>query len=532
MKRSIFILIIGFSLFNCARRGNPTGGPKDKDAPIIIQTFPKFNTTDFNQNEIKIYFDEYVKVKDLQKQLIVSPPLKYPAQISPQGMATKRITIKIKDTLKPNTTYVFNFGNSIEDNNEGNILSNFKYVFSTGKVIDSLTLSGKIKDAFNQKTDKFVSVMLYKWDENFKDSIIYKEKPDYLTSTLDSTFFKLTNLKEGTYKIIALKESNVDYIYQPKNEKIAFLDTLITLPTDKELLLNLFKQEPSFKITKTAEISKGHLLFGYEGFVDKAIIKAVKLDSLKRKGSISFEEYQYKESTTDTIHYFYVYDKLDSIGFVVEKDSYNDYLSVKLHAKKQDSLTFKSSVKGILHPLDTLTVHANIPIKKVDLSKFKFVVSDSIPVDFTTKINKVKNLQIIFEKQPKSKYNLQVLPKGITSVFKQDNDTLHFNFQTKKQTYYGSIKLLIKTKQLPIIVQLLNKNNKIVQQKYLVDNPETTFESLVPDAYTIRVIVDKNKNRRWDSGNIIKQIQPEAVYYHPAIKVKENFYLNQTMELK
>ena len=193
-------LIVACIFINCANRGNPNGGEKDTDPPKILNAYPKNYTTNFKGNEIKIVFNEYIKIKDLQKQLIISPPMQTQPEIMPQGGASKFISIKIFDTLQPNTTYAFNFGNSIEDNNEGNPFSFYRYVFSTGTYIDSLKVSGTITDAYKRSPATFVSVMLYEVDSTFTDSIIYKTPPKYITNTLDSlTTFTLKNVKEGNY---------------------------------------------------------------------------------------------------------------------------------------------------------------------------------------------------------------------------------------------------------------------------------------------------------------------------------------------
>ena len=156
----LLLLLVVLVVSSCAKRGTITGGSKDTLAPILKVSLPKNGTVNFQGKEIKLVFDEYVKLKGINKQLIVSPPMKTPPEIFPQN-ASKTITIKIKDTLQPNTTYSFNFGQSIEDNNEGNPYSQFKYVFSTGSYIDSLKLNVKIKDALEKKSDNFVTVMQY-----------------------------------------------------------------------------------------------------------------------------------------------------------------------------------------------------------------------------------------------------------------------------------------------------------------------------------------------------------------------------------
>ncbi|MEY2921826.1 MAG: hypothetical protein RL108_439, partial [Bacteroidota bacterium] len=202
-----FSLLLVLLTYGCAKRGSITGGDKDSIAPVLKSSLPKNFSTNFNGKEIKLVFDEYVKLKNANKQLIISPPMKNQPEILPYT-ASKTLTIKIKDTLQPNTTYSFNFGQSIEDNNEGNPYSQFKYVFSTGSFIDSLALKVKVKDALEIKTDNFVSVMLYEINEQFNDSTIYKETPRYITNTLDSLkLVSLENLKAGKYLLLAFKDN-------------------------------------------------------------------------------------------------------------------------------------------------------------------------------------------------------------------------------------------------------------------------------------------------------------------------------------
>ena len=239
VSKILILSLIFLALYDCARKGRPSGGPKDETAPILVVAKPPNETTDFNANEIRIYFDEYVILKDLTKQLVVSPPMKNPPLITPQGTPSKYINIKILDTLKPNTTYTFNFGNAVQDNNENNKLESFKYVFSTGKYIDSLTLKGNIKDALEKKSPKEISVLLYKLDSTFKDSTIYKEKPLYVASTIDSSNYNFSNLQKGKYILVALKQNTKNFIFNPKVDKIAFSLDTITLPKDSVISTDL-----------------------------------------------------------------------------------------------------------------------------------------------------------------------------------------------------------------------------------------------------------------------------------------------------
>ena len=223
-------------MLNCAKRGAPEGGPIDENPPVLINAEPEENSINFNKKRIRLYFDEFIKLKDFRKQLVVSPPIdKSFYSISPQSGASKFIQIDINETLPENTTFVFNFGQSIIDNNEGNILPYFKYVFSTGNYVDSLKIKGNIKSVYNRKPGTFISTHLYPVDENFNDSIIYNSLPTYVGSTLDSTFFEISNIKKGKYLLIAIKDLNKNYLFDNRNEEIGYVKSFVDVPGNDSL---------------------------------------------------------------------------------------------------------------------------------------------------------------------------------------------------------------------------------------------------------------------------------------------------------
>ena len=194
MQKKLVVALLICALFSqCARRGSPTGGPKDETPPVMLRAEPPQKTVNFKEDRIRIYFDEYIKLNKLRDQLVVSPPLDQSAYIiSPQSLAAKYIEIEFMDTLSPLTTYTFNFGESIVDNNEGNPISFFSYVFSTGETIDSLSLRGTINDALSRTPESFVSVMLYPADRTYNDSVIFNNKPLYYTNTLDLSLIHIS----------------------------------------------------------------------------------------------------------------------------------------------------------------------------------------------------------------------------------------------------------------------------------------------------------------------------------------------------
>lgn len=531
MRKFIFILTIIATFFiSCAKRGTIAGGPKDSIAPVIVKSNPKNYQTNFTGNKIRIDFSEYIKVKDINKQLIISPPMGKTPTIVPQGSASKFISITLNEELKPNTTYSFNFGQSITDYNEGIPYSQFKYVFSTGAFVDSLTVSGNIKDAFENKTDDFVTVMLYD-AENFNDSLVYKKKPVYITNTLEkNTAFKIENIKEGEYYLVALKDKNNNYNYQAKSEKIAFKKEKIKIPSDSVYNLNLFAEKSEIKTYTPTLESNNKLFLGYEGNA-----KNVKVFTKKNNVETPLRFAKSENKKADTLQVFIPNDAKDSLNVIVKSDNYSKEYSVKLKKLKEaDSLnvTFFPNKKFRFN--EKLNLFATTPIKKINAEKIFLRKKDSTLVSFTTEINDLEQLiSFDFKQEENEKYTLKLLPGAIEDDYNTKTDSLKFDFNTGLISDFGNLKLRLKNvKKFPFVLQILNTSGDIVAEKFCTKETEIYFEAIQPSTYQVRLFYDDNNNQIWDSGNFKAKLQPEAMIYFPAlIDVRANWDVDQELEL-
>lgn len=531
MKKFIFLFTIISALFiSCAKRGAITGGPKDSIAPVIVKSNPKNYQTNFTGKNIKIDFSEYIKVKDINKQLIISPPMEKTPTIVPQGSASKFISITLNEELKPNTTYSFNFGQSITDYNEGIPYSQFKYVFSTGAFVDSLTVSGNIKDAFEIKTDDFVTVMLYD-AATYNDSLVYKNKPVYITNTLEkNTAFKIENIKEGEYYLVALKDKNNNYNYQSKSEKIAFKKEKIKIPTDSTFTLNLFSEKSEIKTYRPTLESNNKLFLGFEGDA-----KNVKVFTKKNniETPLRFAKSQNKKS--DTLQVFIPNDAKDSINVIVKSDKYSKEYSVKLKKLKEaDSLkvSYFSNKKFSFN--EKLTLETTTPIKKINSEKIFLRKKDSTLVSFTTEIDDFEQLILFdFKQEENEKYTIELLPGAIEDDYKTKTDSLKFDFSKGAISDFGNLKLRLKNiKKFPFVLQILNSSGDIVSEKICTKETELYFEAIQPSTYQVRLFYDDNNNKVWDSGNFKNKLQPEEMIYFPAlIDVRANWDVDQELEL-
>src|SRR5690606_13023450 len=186
--------------WQCASIQQPQGGPKDSIPPTILEETPANLTRNFQAEKIIIKFDEFIKLSNPFKEVSVSPDLEQP--INPR-VKRKNIEITLPDSLEENTTYTINFGKAIGDFNEGNPLLNYSYVFSTGDIIDSLVISGKVVNALTKQAEKEITVLLI---PTRQDSIFGKRKANIFTLTDTSGTFRLQNLREDNYRIYALRE--------------------------------------------------------------------------------------------------------------------------------------------------------------------------------------------------------------------------------------------------------------------------------------------------------------------------------------
>ena len=525
-----FLLLIFF--MSCAKRGSITGGLKDTIAPTLKYSYPENYSVKFTGNKIKLTFDENVKLKNLNKQLIVSPPMKNELLVLPTT-PTKILTITINDTLAPNTTYSLNFGQSIADNNEGNPYNQFKYVFSTGDYIDSLALGGRVKDAHEKEVASFVSIMLYEANEKFNDSTIYKENPRYITNTLDSLkTFRLENLKAGKYFLVAMKDNNNNNKFNPKSDLIGFNKQVVTIPNDTVFELELFKEILPFKVNKPSQASGNRLIVGYEGG-SKNKNELPKL-TLKNQDQI-IPAIITKMEKKDSVQVWFKPLKADSLSIHIEKDKYVKDYTFKIKKQKNDTLSIKAVQNGSLNFRDRFTLESSLPLVNFDKTKMTLINKDSVAVPFTTDYDEfTQQLYVDFKIEEAQKYNFKMLPGAVTDFLEKTNDTLSFKTTTRNFTDYGNIILSLKNvNRFPVIIELTNEKGDIVKaSQYTEEKTQLEFNLLEPGIYGIRAIYDDNKNKEWDTGSYAEKRQAEEVVYRSEDRdVHSNFDYMETFDL-
>lgn len=496
-------IIISSFLFSCANMVTPTGGLKDVNAPELIKSKPKILSTNFTGKKITLTFNEYLNLKDIQKQLIVSPS-DIEVEVTKQG---KNLELTFDKEPSENSTYIINFGDAISDYTENNISKDFKYIFSTGNTIDSLELKGNILDAFKKEKVKDVIVCLYK---NLDDSVVYKLKPDYTVRANENGEFKFTNLKENSYKIFAMKESNNNKLYDSEDEEIAFSDSIIILNGNKKVnTMLMFTEVPQKRklVNKNISSQKVELLFNKKNNI-KLINQDLSIDTIiysKNKDSINV----YFKDRTDTAFLFLnENDKTDTLRIKFPKTPKKTELNISVENKIIDKqLLIKSHDLFKVSMLDSL-----------------ILLEDSVKVNYKLKAlaYNIYALEYSFDKE--KNYKIEIAD----SVFRSYNGGYNKNYQSKISFYkvedFGTVTFLNCSKNK--IYELINERSEVVKRTVSNSENNIIYKNVLPGTYRLRIIDDLNNNGIWDTGKYINHQQAEKVEYHlTPIKIRANWDL-------
>lgn len=506
------VLMIIFLFQSCANMLAPTGGNKDTAYPKLIKSYPENYSTKFKAEKIELEFNEYIVLKDIQNQLIVSPG-NIETDVKKSG---KKLTINFKNKLEDNTTYIINFGNSISDYTESNIHKEFKFIFSTSEKIDSINVSGRLIDAY--KTDAVKEALICLYTDVHSDSIIYKSKPVYTTKTDDNGNFIFTNLKENKYKLIALVENNNNKIYDSQDEQIAFIDTILNVKSNTDInLLKLFKEIPSKTkvIDKKIEYQKVELILNKKNSNYKIIENNIELDTIVYNKELDTINLYYKNKIDSSLIFFEVENRIDTIKYKFQKNLKAKKLIVDINNKNDT---------------DRVLILSNNLIKNINIDSI-ILYEDSNSVKY--KINKnLDKLEILYDFNTNKKYTLEIKDSAIVDYQNLKNKSIIKNIEFIKEEDFGILNLKFKGEIINKIIEVYNDKNIVISKIDLNKENNKTLKKLNAGTYKIRIIEDLNNNGLWDTGNYLKKLQPEPIkYYKEDIKVRANWELELEINL-
>lgn len=485
-------------LASCAAPKSPTGGPRDELPPVIIQEESTPNQqTNFKEDEITITFDEWFTIKDVASQLVISPLMPEQPVVKQKG---KSIIISLPDSLRENTTFTLNFGSSIADLNEGNVLENYAFVFSTGDVLDSVKMSGKVTNAVTLVPAEGVWVMLYPVGE---DSAVYKRKPEYVAKTNKEGKWAMSNIRADSFSVVALKDDNLNFLYDQDTELFGWIDyniyTLRPIAILPEIMV--FPKERQPLIRDVIHTVPGWI----KVIVDGPIPKEVPRFNPEVEGSVTAWD-------GDTLHVWYNSVK----NYFGEAIILEDTTRIKI-APGASPISWPlrvTALTGRLHPLATAQFGVAVPLDVVDTARIT-LVNDSLGiVPYTLQIDSVnrKTISINAAWKPLSKYTLTFLPDAVKDIWGRMNDTIRHSIVVTAIDQFGDFTMIVEgldsTKNYVVLV----KTGEVAAARFIIEKQSSTQLKklgIAPGKYIIEIFEDLNGNGIWDSGDYHTRRQPE-----------------------
>ncbi|UOE49452.1 Ig-like domain-containing protein [Mucilaginibacter sp. SMC90] len=509
-KNSLLIFIVLF-IFGCAAQQPPQGGPRDQTPPKLVKAVPGNKTRNFAAKQIDLEFDEFIKLTNAYQEISMSPAM----EKQPEYSSNKRkLKVEFKDTLLKNTTYVINFGKSIQDVNEGNTLKNFTYVFSTGSHIDSLSISGTVTNTLTQEKEKDVLVFIFPVKQ---DTLFGKKKPSIFALTDSSGNFSLNNLREDDYRIYALKEASPDKIFNHDDELIAFLKKPVHLKSDtSNIQLNLFKQDPEkFRVSEKRFDSDGKLLLVFNKGLTQPAVKVIYPSDVDNRKQVSFSR------TKDTASVYLRNMNFDSVRVAIfDKGKAIDTIYQLKRKNESFTRTLTASYNigndSKLKPGSNLVVTTSIPIENFDQSQITLNEDSVATSDYTIQkdTGNYKLLNIKYKWRENSKYELILNEAALTDIYGDKNKRLSKKFQINKLDNYSqlTVKLTVPDTSKAYVVELLSEDKKLIQSDPITKSTSVVYKGILAAKYYVRIIYDENKNGKWDSGNVKQRRQPENIW--------------------
>lgn len=525
------IILVAFILFagSCANPIAPEGGAKDITPPKIDSTRSSASfVKNFTRQPIQFRFNEWVILDNVQTQMVVSPPLTYPPKVAIKG---KNLIFNFdsREELKANTTYSINFGNSVKDLTEGNTVKNLTYVFSTGEQIDSASLFGTVKNAFTRETIKDALVMLFETD---KDSVILKKKPDYFAKTNEIGTYTINNIRPGTYKTFALKDENLNYLYDLETELIGFTDTSLVFRQNEQKTITPIEISKEFK--KPALVEKrsdryGLVMCGFTG--DPSQVKT----EIRTTGQSTITE-----TDKDSLKIWYLPDPATDWQILFDNGVKKDTITVKPSLAKEDKrrknlkfLNQKAFFNKRITASQTIGIELSNPVVKIDTSRI-IVVADTVRQAFGkyfgVKKDKPRTLSVNAKWKENTFYKIICLPGSLTDMFGNTNDTLKADWKVLANKDLGNITIhlnnLIESKTY--LVQLINGAGEIIE-KYNVAGQqkwEAKIPNQLPGGYELVIVDDLNNNSKWDPVNLFPRRYAEPIFRKKPEPLRPNWELD------
>ena len=604
LRLVVALLFVSAFLSRCASMMTPTGGPRDSLPPVIVTMLPdNFSTNRPTTNHGKIYieFDEFVQIKDQQKEFFTSPQMKKKPTITQRG---RGIVIQLRDTLLPNTTYALNFGSAIRDNNEGNPLYSMRYVFSTGPEIDSMVMSGYTADGYEADSVSKSFIWFYPADSVKEvaeyDSTVFNYKPAVIARAENNGIFIAQNLKPIPYRIYAVEDKNDNQMYDPGTDQVGFIEGTWNpaempdfamwydsvrqyVSAEPQLYFRMF-MDKAFKrqVLSESQRPKQHQAMLYFSAAHPEI-RSLRFDSIPADRVIIDPQTEGKDTVAlwfnvpsamlpDTIKGEMIYLKHDTLNrlqpdtvalklswrLIETKEQEREREKIERERKKAEAagekyeepkqenpFVFNMPTSGDLNPENHLTIDFDYPLVSIDSARMLLTRQlednsiEDVPVHMAHDTAKLRRWYIRADWVPGGQYTLTIPDSVFRDVAGYANDSIVGKYTVYDPEKFATVKIHVQSRdpQMTYIVQLLDANGSMKQERRDVKAGDIQFNYVPAGEIQFRVIEDRNGNGRWDTGDLVARRQPERaeMYVNDAgentFATKTNWEIEFTMNM-
>jgi hypothetical protein len=567
---AVFVLLAGAA---CAKISAPTGGPRDTDPPVILKSQPENGTVMFTARSFSVTFDEYVVLDKITDKFMVSPPLATKPVVKLKG---RDLVVTWDEELADSTTYTFYFQDAIRDNNESNPIPNYQYVFSTGPVLDSLTVTGNIFNASDLETAPDMLVMMY---SNLSDTAPRTLLPAYISRPDLSGGFAISNVKPGRYRLFAVNDLNGNKRYDLDNEMFAFYDSVLVITPDEYSEYDIdsisYKPPAAPESVKPAVYTYGrHRIYAF--LVDPSK-QYLKFAERKSSGSISFglalpsdsSDFSVKLTDVppeawimetnvrrDTFRIWITADSVYNRDFIEALVTYPFTDSTGTDITRTDTVSlrfqkpaptrgtprrtggyFRTNLNTRIRPGTIPWFEAQAPMNPPDTSKITLKrlvdsVAVTVPCTFRRDSLDLRRYFMNVSLLPGVSYTLSCSDSSFSDIYGSFSDSTVYKFSVATREDYGNVTARLTGYEGAVIVQLLGDREKVVKEAFIKSPGKAVFDLLDKGKYRLKVIYDTDGNRVWTTGSYIPLTGPEAVtYYNGELDVKINWELEQDWDI-
>tara|TARA_Y100000385_G_scaffold287802_1_gene352878 strand:- start:1869 stop:3425 length:1557 start_codon:yes stop_codon:yes gene_type:complete len=510
MRGSFKLFLLIMCSIGCANPISPPGGARDKEPPQIVSEQPVSGSSNHKGDNIVLEFNEYINFQGSTEKVLITPAMDPQPKFTLKG---KKLTVGLPENLDENLSYSINLINAITDYTEGNALEIYKYVFSKGPIIDSASLSGSVKNAFDKKSISGVYVGLFPEGDT---GAFVTTKAIYVAPTDKEGNFNIDYVKPGSYLVAALEDKNYDLKLDFKNERVSLRTDPLNVGTasflEHDLLLFSTQQKPQILEYKTLTNSSLCLVFNQK--VEELSLQVTPQDEQAR---------WFLSESGDTLFYHWSASETKELNFKLTMDrATEDSINILLPSKlKSPPIKTHLSEKD----LKEIRVDMGSFIKHVDESLFSVVDSVGKALDFTVR-TKRQNIYIKIFQEYYAKLNLGIDSGAVRFITDQFNTETYTSTVTMVEaTTKSTLSLdLGKVMASSTILELYNGVGNAIKVKDVSGLQKVNIYGLDESNYTVRIYRDSNKNGHWNTGNVDTQTAPEkTLLYRSDIKIKENW---------